>query len=54
MGATYTPPEIVAAMVGWAASEGKPKRIIDPGVGSARFAVAAGRKFSHASAARQA
>jgi adenine-specific DNA-methyltransferase len=48
MGATYTPPEIVTAMVGWAASEGRPARVIDPGIGSARFAVAAARKFQKA------
>jgi adenine-specific DNA-methyltransferase len=48
MGATYTPPAIVKAMVRWAASEAKPARVIDPGAGSARFAVAAGRKFPKA------
>jgi adenine-specific DNA-methyltransferase len=44
-GATYTPPAIVASMVGWAASEGAPARVVDPGAGSGRFAVAAGRRF---------
>lgn len=49
LGATYTPPEIVTAMVEWAAGETTPSRIVDPGAGSARFAVAAGRRFPRAS-----
>ena len=44
-GATYTPAPIVASMVEWAASEGPPARVVDPGAGSGRFAVAAGRRF---------
>jgi hypothetical protein len=44
-GATYTPQSIVDAMVGWAASDGAPGRVVDPGTGSARFLVAAGRRF---------
>lgn len=48
LGATYTPPEIVAAMVEWAADEGDPERVIDPGAGSGRFAVAAARRFPRA------
>jgi adenine-specific DNA-methyltransferase len=44
-GATYTPHSIVDAMVEWAASNGAPGRVVDPGTGSARFLVAAGRKF---------
>jgi hypothetical protein len=48
-GATYTPAAIVRAMVNWAASRAStPHRIIDPGVGSARFLVAAGRRFPRA------
>lgn len=47
-GATYTPRDIVSSMVAWAAAEGKPDRVIDPGVGSGRFAVAAGRRFNKA------
>lgn len=51
-GATYTPWPIVKAMVNWAASSfrGKeaPVRVVDPGVGSARFLLAAGRKFPNA------
>jgi adenine-specific DNA-methyltransferase len=48
LGATYTPGEIVAAMLDWAQSEGAPKRVVDPGTGSGRFAVAAGRRFAKA------
>ncbi len=48
LGATYTPGEIVAAMVLWAESSGQPARVIDPGAGSGRFAVAAGRVFPRA------
>lgn len=47
-GATYTPPEIVEAMVTWAASQGQPARVVDPGAGSGRFSVAAGRRFRRA------
>ena len=48
-GATYTPAPIVASMVSWAASEGVPDRVVDPGAGSGRFAVAAGRRFARTS-----
>ena len=44
-GATYTPPPIVESMVGWAASQRPPVRVVDPGAGSGRFALAAGRHF---------
>jgi hypothetical protein len=44
-GATYTPDAIVKSMVAWAADFGTPKRVVDPGVGSGRFLMAAGRKF---------
>jgi adenine-specific DNA-methyltransferase len=47
-GATYTPPEIVEAMVGWALDGPTPERIIDPGSGSARFASRAGLALPHA------
>ena len=53
-GATYTPAAIVEAMVTWAADFRKaanpiePKRIVDPGVGSGRFLLAAARKFPNA------
>lgn len=45
LGATYTPPAIVAAMLHWAVVRGEPARVVDPGAGSARFLVAAGRRF---------
>lgn len=44
-GATYTPIEIVRAMCAWAEESGKPVRIIDPGIGSGRFILEAGRRF---------
>jgi len=45
LGQTYTPPAIVRAMMRWAAKNGEPVRVIDPGAGSGRFVVAAGRAF---------
>ncbi len=52
LGATYTPKGIVRAMLDWAtrfqAGGPHPERIIDPGVGSARFLIAAGRRFPKA------
>jgi hypothetical protein len=47
-GATYTPSPIVDAMVSWAELRGAPKRIIDPGAGSGRYLVAAGKRFPSA------
>ena len=44
-GAIYTPAAIVSAMVGWAEGMGKFDRVVDPGAGSGRFLIAAGRKF---------
>ncbi len=44
-GATYTPGPIVNSMVEWAAEHGTPRRIIDPGTGSARFLLQAGATF---------
>ncbi len=48
LGATYTPDVIVKAMLAWAAIQLTPARVVDPGVGSGRFLVAAGRKFAQA------
>jgi len=49
-GATYTPAAMVSAMTGWAAAGREPPaRVVDPGAGSGRFVVAAGRAFSQAS-----
>lgn len=48
-GATYTPMKIVEKMVAWAAKTGlKPRRIVDPGCGSGRFLLAAGKAFPQA------
>jgi adenine-specific DNA-methyltransferase len=48
-GAVYTPARIVAAMVEWAKERTTtPARIVDPGTGSGRFLVAAGRAFPNA------
>jgi hypothetical protein len=48
-GATYTPPAIVASMIGWAKSQAKvPLRVVDPGSGSGRFLMAAAKAFPEA------
>ena len=49
LGATYTPCEVVSSMVAWVAGRGQPSRIVDPGTGSARFLLAAGRACPRAS-----
>lgn len=48
LGQTYTPGTIITSMLDWSASEGVPERVIDPGSGSGRFTVAAGRRFPKA------
>jgi len=49
LGATYTPPGIVQAMLDWSAREAAaPDRIVDPGAGSGRFLLAAARRFPRA------
>jgi adenine-specific DNA-methyltransferase len=48
-GATYTPRQIVSAMTKWAKRVDRlPARVVEPGAGSARFLVAAGRAFADA------
>jgi hypothetical protein len=47
-GAVYTPVTIIASMLDWAASEGRPARVIDPGAGSGRFLIAAAARFPRA------
>jgi len=47
-GAVYTPREIVKAIISWAETVGEPKRVIDPGAGSGRFLLEAGRRFPKA------
>ena len=48
LGATYTPRRIVEAMMSWAEAIDQPARVVDPGVGSARFLHQAGRAFERA------
>jgi SAM-dependent methyltransferase len=48
LGATYTPSTIVDAMIRWAAQRAHPARVVDPGCGSGRFLLAAGRAFPRA------
>lgn len=48
LGQTYTPTPIVKAMVNWATDQGAPGRIVDPGAGSGRYLIAAGRRFADA------
>lgn len=48
LGAVYTPFPIVQAMIEWAKVRSTPARIVDAGVGSGRFLLAAGRTFRHA------
>jgi len=46
LGQTFTPPVIIESMISWAASAGsRPARVVDPGAGSARFLIAAGRRW---------
>ncbi|HEX6271957.1 MAG TPA: class I SAM-dependent methyltransferase [Polyangiaceae bacterium] len=47
LGATYTPEPLVRAMTAWA-SRRTPARVVEPGAGSGRFLVAAGRAFARA------
>jgi hypothetical protein len=48
LGATYTPEPLVRSMIAWTARH-EPERVVDPGAGSGRFLVAAGRAFPKAS-----
>lgn len=47
-GAVYTPSIIVDAMLRWARSRSNPERVVDPGTGSGRFLLGAGRVFKQA------
>lgn len=47
-GQTYTPEAIVSAMLAWSRSQPIPARVVDPGVGSARYLLAAGQAFPDA------
>ncbi len=48
LGATYTPHPIVKAMLDWCAVLPPPARVVEPGCGSARFLLDAGRRFPKA------
>jgi SAM-dependent methyltransferase len=50
LGATYTPHEIVKAMLAWTARQAgdAPVRVVDPGAGSGRFLLAAAERFPDA------
>lgn len=48
LGQTYTPAPIIASMVRWALAHGTPARVIDPGSGSGRYALASARAFPDA------
>lgn len=48
LGATYTPAPIVRAMLAWAREQEAPTRVVDPGVGSARFLLDAAASFPKA------
>ena len=48
MGATYTPASLIGPMSEWLANHKRASRVVDPGAGSARFLVAAGRLLPEA------
>ena len=45
LGQTYTPRPIIDAMLRWADEHGSPARVVDPGAGSGRYLLGAGRRF---------
>jgi hypothetical protein len=51
LGQTFTPAPVVDSMVRWAAGVVTPARVVDPGTGSGRFLVAAGRRWPGAALA---
>ena len=49
LGQTFTPPPVTESMIAWAAGTGiRPARVVDPGSGSARMLLAAGRRWPQA------
>ncbi len=49
LGQTFTPPPVIESMIAWAAGTGiRPARVVDPGSGSARMLLAAGRHWPEA------
>ena len=52
LGQTFTPPVVIESMIAWVAGTGiRPARIVDPGSGSARMLLAAGRRWPQAALA---
>ena len=47
-GQTFTPSALVDSMISWAGRALTPARVVDPGAGSARFLLAAGRRWPEA------
>jgi len=47
-GAIYTPQPVVRSMTTWLSQQGEISRVVDPGAGSGRFILAAGRAFPKA------
>jgi len=48
LGQTFTPPVVISSMISWAGAAARgaqPARVVDPGSGSARFLIAAGRRW---------
>lgn len=48
IGAVYTPLPIIRSMLHWLSNEVTPSRIVDPGAGSGRFVLMAGKQFPEA------
>ena len=49
LGQTFTPPVVIESMIAWVAGTGiRPARVVDPGSGSARMLLAAGRRWPQA------
>lgn len=48
LGAVYTPDPIIQSMLSWAAEQGVPQRVVDPGAGSGRYLLAAAERFPRA------
>lgn len=49
LGQTFTPAPVIESMIAWAAGTGiRPARVVDPGSGSARMLLAAGRRWPQA------
>ena len=49
LGAVYTPVSLIDPLIAWLGAQDAPVRVVDPGCGSARLLIAAGRSFSESS-----